>query len=95
MTSSERTLRAKLRAIIATWFVAGMLLLLGVLYVSEYFLIAIALLALALAAATLTLRCPRCHKPVLYHPLKIGPTTIYYCTSWIPRKCSRCGAVLE
>lgn len=41
------------------------------------------------------LKCPTCNKPVLYNPVNYLGISMYTYTPGIPKRCSKCGAMLE
>jgi hypothetical protein len=90
------TVRTKYRIAIFLWLVNGSALGLGTVYVSDYFIIPLLFfLMLVIGLYTILLRCPHCAKRVLYNPFTFLGTTIWIWTSWIPKRCTRCGKELE
>jgi hypothetical protein len=78
------TIRAKWKLSIAIWFLVGIPLGVGVVEVSEYFLIPLLLLFFGVGLYSLLLKCPNCGTR-FYHP---G----FY---WIPKNCRNCDANLD
>jgi hypothetical protein len=85
------TVRAKFRITLLVWMVSGFILLFGTVYLTEYFLVPLIVVAFVLGGYCLKLKCPYCGKPVLYNPIKVFGTELRIWTSWIPKKCTKCG----
>ena len=71
--------------------VSGFILLFGTVYLTEYFLVPLIVVAFVLGGYCLKLKCPNCGKPVLSNPIKVFGTELRIWTSWIPKKCTKCG----
>lgn len=88
------TVRAKFRITLMVWMVSGFILLFGTVYLTEYFLVPLIVVAFMFGVYCLKLKCPNFGKPVLHNPIKIFGTEMHIWTSWIPKKCSKCGKEL-
>ena len=58
---------------------------------SSLFLTASLAILLAVGIFTLLQRCPRCRKPVVNNPVRVGPIELWMFTPWVPNECSKCG----
>lgn len=89
------TLRGKYRFLVVAWLLtaASILFLTGEAG-GRFFLLFVAAAFFGLLISTL--RCPRCRKPVTYNPItKIGKVEIFAWTPTMPKKCTRCGLMLD
>ncbi len=73
------------------WLISGFLLLIGAMDITPYFLILLFLVLGIVGFYELSLRCPSCRKRILYNPINIFGKEIYIWTSWVPKKCTKCG----
>jgi len=89
------TLRTKFHIALFLWFVNGLALGLGIVYVSNHFIIPLLFLMLIIGLYTISLKCPQCGKRALYNPFTIFGTTVWIWTAWIPKRCTQCGKNLE
>ncbi len=85
------TVRVKYRLTVFLWFVNGLALLLGALYLSGFLVIPLVALFLVVGLYTMSLRCPACGKRVLYNPVRLFGVELNMWTSWIPKRYTRCG----
>jgi hypothetical protein len=88
-------LRSKLRLAYLIWLIGGFLHILLVLYVSKWFMTTFLILFLSIALYTMFLKCPSCKKPVLNNPIRVFGTEFWLTTHWMPKKCSKCGYMLD
>jgi hypothetical protein len=95
MRPKKFTVRKKYRIALFLWFVNACALMLGAVGISAYFLIPLVVLLLIIGLYTISLKCSRCGKRVLYNPFTILGTTIWIWTAWIPKKCTQCGNELR
>ena len=91
MNKVNFTLRSKYRIAIFVWIVGGSILLLGTLYLTQYLLIPLIIVTFIIGGYSLSLKCPICGKPVLHNRVKIFGLELNIWTSWIPKRCTRCG----
>jgi hypothetical protein len=84
--------RFKFRVVVVLWFLLGSAFL--IMYISNYFIIPLLLVTAMLGMYSLSLRCPNCGKPVLHNHIEIFGIDFYIWTSWIPKKCKKCGVEL-
>jgi len=88
-------IRTKYRIAILIWFIGGSVLLLGTIYLTQYFLVPLLILFCAIGIYVLSLKCPNCRKRVLHNPVTIMGKEFNIWTSWIPTKCTQCGRDLS
>jgi hypothetical protein len=86
--------RFKFRVVVVLWFLLGSAFLIMSMYISNYFIIPLLLVTAMLGMYSLSLRCPNCGKPVLHNHIEIFGIDFYIWTSWIPKKCKKCGVEL-
>ena len=89
------SLRSQLRICYALWLLLGMTFLVLAVKESEIFLFALLGLFIVTGWFGMNLRCPNCDTPVLYALVRIGPITIPFVTSWIPKQCRNCKSSLR
>jgi hypothetical protein len=63
--------------------------------VSQWFIVLLFLIAGSIGIYLIRVKCPTCGKPVLYNPIHLLGVTAWIWTSWVPRRCTRCGTPLE
>ncbi len=85
------TIRARFRFALASWLVLGMLVLIWAVHYGGFRILLLFALQFSIAAYCLSLRCPQCKKPVLHNPIRLFGNQIYIWTSWIPKRCPKCG----
>jgi hypothetical protein len=88
-------IRTKNRITALVWFVGGLLNLWLILKLSQWFLISLFTLFILVALYSLSLKCPKCGKPVLNNPIRVFGVELWLTTPWVPKKCTRCGQDLE
>lgn len=88
-------IRTKFKLLVGMWLISGSILLLGAMYLTPYFLIPLFVVFGLIGFYSMSLRCPNCRKPVLFNPIKIFGKEIFIWTSWIPKKCTKCGIDLK
>jgi len=86
----ELTVKTKIILLHSTWMIAGCILGLFSLYVTEYFLIPLIGTLLAVGTLAMSVKCSQCGKPVLKNEVKIFKWRIPAWTSWFPEYCPKC-----
>lgn len=88
------SIQHKIFIAIAIWITGGLLFAFLALTVSKWFLVLTSLLFLSIGVYTITLKCPKCHKPVIYNPVYFFGLEIWVYGIKVPEKCSKCGQPL-
>jgi hypothetical protein len=63
--------------------------------VSRWFIVFLVLTAVSIGIYLIIVRCPTCGKPVLYNPVRFLGVNAWIWTSWVPRRCTRCGTPFD
>jgi len=88
-------LKERFRIAAILGIINAVILGLVLIYAAYYFLIPFISLFFLIGFFSLSLKCPRCKKPVLRDRLTVFGLEFYIWTFWIPRKCAKCGNPLN
>lgn len=89
------SLRKKLCMLYAVWFILGVILILGSMYITSYFIIPLIVVVIIIGIIAMNIRCPYCNKSVLSNKIKLFGFEFIVCTPWIPNNCPKCGKALK
>ena len=87
-------IRAKYRLLLIFWLASAASLGLGLLYITEYFIIPLAIVTFVIGGYCVFLKCPNCKKPVLNNPIKLLGISLNVWTLRIPKNCTKCDTEL-